>query len=462
MFALFSRNAHQKELAVNLADGGIDYALSKLNDPAFTMPDPYNVTLTNAAFSSLGEVQISVTTNNSFEKKITSTAYIPTIANQKYKQQIYTIAAISNNSQTVTLSNLLYASNDTAITGSYIVKSDVIAAGNLSNPSPSVPACTPSTDPKCKQPATVCGNLWSTSMSAAPYNVTIPSPPPCPPPGVASNPYPTTHSCSGNQCPAPQGPDIDRIKQNACGQEEISDPETCPTAQTCPAPYYNAGIIGPRVFVNTDGTACNLLIQLGGGDELIKGDIWVTGTLTINNLKLKPDGCIYNSSSKKSPSIVVGGGLFTLGSTGGIFGNSGNCSETIDKQFTWIISESTFNCLNINIKTNFPWNLYASDLLAIFYCPNGTVTIPGPGYNTLSSLNPNASYTSGGTSIYHAQKIGGIISKNTQFTCQCPTSTPSQINYLHILNGPNTSTILSSGSTNAYWLIKRGTYLQKK
>ena len=122
-FALFSRNAYQKELAVNLADGGIDYALSQLNiaNPSFSVnldcqspPTAYEI----LNYSSLGKVQIVTCNNNGFEKKITSTACIPVCGTgAKYKQQVYFIAALSDNAQQVSLSKVLQATSDIQLQG---------------------------------------------------------------------------------------------------------------------------------------------------------------------------------------------------------------------------------------------------------------------------------------------------------------------------------------------------------
>src|SRR3990167_3630567 len=122
IFLNTSKRSYTTEYTLNLADAGLDYALSRLN----TNPLTWNGAATLIPLG-IGEFEVSAIGcgAGSLNRCITATGYWPTQASPKYKQQAKAVAIPADTSQTIILPYAVQAlDGGISLTGTY-VKSNI-------------------------------------------------------------------------------------------------------------------------------------------------------------------------------------------------------------------------------------------------------------------------------------------------------------------------------------------------
>lgn len=278
-FIIFGSNTSLKEQAVNVAEGGVDYAIWQLNQTVGSFTGANNV-----AIGTTGTVNITITTKNASLKTITSTAYIPNSTSPRAKRTIkvdtvigtQTIAfnyAVQVGTGGVTMANSstingsVYSNGSIAGTGPSSINGDAYAVGTISNP-PSVagtynPNSSPSTMP------TVDYNFWKTAAN------------------INNDPITCSPTCNINS------------NQN----------------------------MGPRKYIG------NLSIA-NGAVITVKGPIYVTGNFSIANLS---QFNLDNSFGSTGTTLIVDGTV-TVQNNGHF-----NPTNAIPKGYILVISTSTLN-----------------------------------------------------------------------------------------------------------------------
>ena len=162
-FIIFGSNTNLKEQALNVAEGGIDYAVWQLNQTVGSFSGANNV-----AIGTTGTANITITNKNASLKTITSTAYIPNSTNPRAKRTIKVDVVIGtqsiafqyavqvgtggvNMANSSNINGNVYSNGSITGSGPSSINGDAYAVGTISNP-PSVaglynPNSPPSTIP---------------------------------------------------------------------------------------------------------------------------------------------------------------------------------------------------------------------------------------------------------------------------------------------------------------------------
>ena len=164
---------------------------------------------------------------------------------------------------------------------------------------------------------------------------------------------------------------------------------------------------------------------------LIESDIWVpNGGITINNgcSTIRPDTNIYNSTTKKSPTILM---KFAFSSNNSQFlPDISYCTPIPCQVWARIVSEISSDLGGMSIG--------ASEIRAVLICPLCTINLSGNGGDTNNIIT-------------------AMIAKRISSTCNCSDGSYHKI---ELMAGLATNQCLSAGCipNAAGWQLIRGSY----